>query len=66
MADMNGLVRPMLSSYADFPDLVGALFQYFKEEEMRNTLGRNYLREFDEVTAKVSVQVTAPPAQKAP
>lgn len=49
--DMNGLVHPMMSSYEDFPDLVGALFQYFREDEMRKILGGNYLRVFDKVTA---------------
>lgn len=52
--DKNGLPHPMMASYADFPDLVGAMLQYFSDNDLRKILGGNYLRVFDQATqAKV-------------
>jgi membrane dipeptidase len=50
--DMNGLLRPMLKSYLDFPSLIAPLFKYFKDDEVRKILGGNYLRVFGQVTAE--------------
>jgi microsomal dipeptidase-like Zn-dependent dipeptidase len=49
---MNGLLRPMLKSYLDFPSLIAPLFKYFKDDEVRKILGGNYLRVFGQVTAE--------------
>ena len=49
--DLNGLVHPLLKSYADFPGLVAALFKHFNDDEVRGIVGGNYLRVFDRVTA---------------
>ena len=48
-SDMNGLLHPLLSSYADFPQLVTALLAHFSEDETAQILGGNYLRVFAQV-----------------
>ena len=50
-SDMNGLVRPMMASYLEFPDLIAPLFKYFTDDEIRKIVGGNYLRVFEKVTA---------------
>lgn len=48
-SDMNGLLHPLLSSYADFPQLAAALLAQFSEAEAGQILGGNYLRVFRQV-----------------
>jgi membrane dipeptidase len=50
--DMDGNYKPVLTEYADFPVLAGALLlRGLREEEAAKILGGNFLRLFDEVIA---------------
>jgi len=51
--DLNGLLRSMLPSYREFPELVAHLFKHFSDDDIRKIVGGNYLRVFDRVTNNV-------------